>query len=148
MLSLCPACVFPLVQECPCFLGVLDLCHLCSFDISVLCLFSVCHLCFNDATLSCLCLLSSARVSLLPGCPHSVSYINANLFMPSQSVSSVFLCAAFVFPLVQECPCLLVYTFYVCHLCPFDVLMFASFYAFSACATIPMSTVLVVFVFF
>ena len=68
---LCPACVFSLVQECPCCLGVLDLCHLCSFDISVLSLLSMCHMCFYVVTLSCLCLPSSAGVFLLPGCPHS-----------------------------------------------------------------------------
>ena len=80
--KMCP----PLGQDCPCFLCVHDLCHLCLFDISLLCLLIICHLCFNDATLSCLCLLSSLRLSLLPGCPHSVSYFDAILFMPSQSV--------------------------------------------------------------
>ena len=117
--SLCPACVFPLVQECPCFLGVLDLCHLCSFDISVSSLLSMCHIYFYVVTLSSPCLLSSARVSLLPRCPRSMS-----------SVFILHLCNLYTKmcpPLGQDCPCFLC-VHDLCHLCLFDIFVVPSHY--------------------
>ena len=115
--KMCP----PLGQDCPCFLCVHYLCHLCLFDISLLCLLIICHLCFNDATLSCLCLLSSLRLSLLPGCPNLCHILMQFCLCP------LSLCAGVSLP-----PGVLI----LCHLCPFDVLVFASVYAFSACAII------------
>ena len=106
MLSLCPACVFPLVQECPCFLGVLILCHLCPFNVSVLASVSAFSTYAISVSLMSLCLAcvfpSSARVSSI--CVISALLTHLSFGFCVRPIKSVF--SLYMSPFDYALPCL------------------------------------------
>ena len=105
MLSLCPACVFPLVQECSCFLGVLILCHLCPFNVSVLASVSAFSTYAISVSLMSLCLAcvfpSSARVSSICVISALLTHLSFGFCVRPQKTYSLY-----ISPFDYALPCL------------------------------------------